>query len=165
MSEKAMINFNTLIRIQGAEDTGKTSSISRAFLQILEKKPLVNYFKYYEKGDFLAIVEFENKYVAFCSSGDDLGIVKRFELLNQYALEKSIIFDIFVVAHRTKGQTCKIIKKCLEQNTQAQVKEFKSLTKGEFWEENEKFLYKEMEQCIEQTSKKLYECICELLKI
>ncbi len=47
--EKAMINFNALITLQGAASTGKTASISRAFLHALENKVLVKYFKIMKK--------------------------------------------------------------------------------------------------------------------
>lgn len=156
-----MIKFNALITLQGAANTGKTASISRAFLHTLKNKVLVKYFKYYEKGDFVAIVEFDGKYVAFCSVGDvDLELVNQFELLNKEALEQGIeCFDVFIVAHRTNGKTCDFIKECLKQNTQAKIREFKSLTKGEFYDENGGFLHKKMEQHIEQTSKELYEAI------
>ncbi|HEC1563472.1 TPA: hypothetical protein R1X56_001269 [Campylobacter upsaliensis] len=161
MGEKAMINFNALIALQGAANTGKTASISRAFLRTLENKVLVKYFKYYEKGDFVAIAEFKSKYVAFCSVGDvDLEIIERCELLSKEALGQGIkCFDVFIVAHRTSGKTCDFIKECLKQNTQAKIREFKSLTKGEFYDENGGFLHKKMEQHIKHTSKDLYEAI------
>lgn len=47
--EKEMINFNALITLQGAASTGKTASISRAFLHALENKVLVKYFKIMKK--------------------------------------------------------------------------------------------------------------------
>lgn len=156
-----MINFNALITLQGAANTGKTASISRAFLHTLENKVLVKYFKYYEKGDFVAIVEFESKYLAFCSVGDvDSELVNQFELLSKEALEQGIeCFDVLVVPHRTRGKTYEFIEECLKQNTQAEIRKFESLTKGEFYERNGEFLYEKMEQHIEKTSKKLYDAI------
>ncbi|HEC1747678.1 hypothetical protein L8W40_04560 [Campylobacter sp. IFREMER_LSEM_CL1846] len=159
-----MVNFNALITLQGAANTGKTASISRAFLRTLEKKPLIRYFKYYEKGDFIAIVEFKDQYMSFCSAGDDLELVNKFELLNKEALEQGVkCFDVFIVAYRTRGKTCEIIKQYLEQNTQARVKEFKSLTKSEFYEENGKFLQTKMEKYAEQCSEELYKTIKSFL--
>ena len=107
------------------------------------------------------IAEFKSKYVAFCSVGDvDLEIIERCELLSKETLGQGIkCFDVFIVAHRTSGKTCDFIKECLKQNTQAKIREFKSLTKGEFYDENGGFLHKKMEQHIEQTSKELYEAI------
>ncbi|GAA8604499.1 hypothetical protein oki169_15900 [Helicobacter pylori] len=80
------------------------------------------------------IAEFKSKYVAFCSVGDvDLEIIERCELLSKETLGQGIkCFDVFIVAHRTSGKTCDFIKECLKQNTQAKIREFKSLTKGEF---------------------------------
>ncbi|ELS3708512.1 hypothetical protein [Campylobacter upsaliensis] len=106
-------------------------------------------------------MEFDGKYVAFCSVGDvDLELVNQFELLSKEALEQGIkCFDILVVAHRTSGKTCDFIKECLKQNTQTKIREFKSLTKGEFYDENGGFLHKKMEQHIKHTSKDLYEAI------
>ncbi|MCV3424594.1 hypothetical protein L8X97_06285 [Campylobacter sp. CNRCH_2013_0671h] len=99
-----MMNFNALITLQGAANTGKTASISRAFLRTLEKKPLIRYFKYYEKGDFIAVVEFKDQYVSFCSAGDDLELVNKFELLNKEALEQGVkCFDVFYSCISHKG--------------------------------------------------------------
>lgn len=64
-----MIQINHFIQVKGVESVGKTTTIDWCFLKILENAKLKK-LKYYECGDFVALLELNGKMIGLISAGD-----------------------------------------------------------------------------------------------
>ncbi len=66
------------LQVKGAADMGKTSTITRAFLKILElEQNKLEKIKNLDLGDFIALLSVENKIIAFISCGDNESVSKK----------------------------------------------------------------------------------------
>lgn len=95
-----MIQINHFIQVKGGADIGKTTIITRCFLELLEKAQLKS-LKYIENGDFVAVIEYKGNILAFVSGGDDKEEVeKNYKILCEMFQSE---IKVCILATRTKG--------------------------------------------------------------
>ena len=102
-----------LLRVYGAENTGKTTSISAAFDQFKERHPYATCVLPYQKdghGDILVAVGLRKIFVGFSSNGDKPTVIKK----NLHKLHENNC-DIIVCASRPDDNTAKAVEKFNEQ--------------------------------------------------
>lgn len=113
------MKIKSFLQIEGAADTGKTSAITWTFLKLLEEGATLKGFKYVERGDFVALIEFKQKILAIISRGDVLECCEEdIKALQELASKNQITdLDLLIYATRTKGKTIEFYQKLLEQNS------------------------------------------------
>lgn len=108
-----MTSINHFIQVKGGADIGKTTIITRCFLELLEKAQMKS-LKYIENGDFVAVMEYKGSILAFVSGGDDKEEVERNYKILCEMFQNEIKVCIF--ATRTKGYRVEYWQKIATQN-------------------------------------------------
>ncbi|WP_273211677.1 hypothetical protein [Helicobacter rodentium] len=108
-----MIQINHFIQVKGGADIGKTTTITRCFLELL-KNAKIKDFRYIESGDFVAVVEYKGNILAFISAGDIERETKNcYEILCEMFQSE---IKVCILATRTKGYGVEFWKRILNQN-------------------------------------------------
>lgn len=158
MLEGIKMQIKYFIQVKGSADTGKTSTITRTFLKILElKQSKLEKIETLGLGDFVALISAENKILAFISCGDTENIIEK-NYNKLLKLSKTDI-DILILATRTKGNTINFWKAKLKENHK---EGFDDILENKEWFSPEK--KKEISPYIEMQSNKLLEKIEKILK-
>ncbi|EAK5214223.1 hypothetical protein CN047_05015 [Campylobacter jejuni] len=147
------------LQVKGSANAGKTSTITRTFLKMLEQEQVkLEKIKNLDSGDFVALINAENKNLAFISSGDIEEVSKKsYDILLELS-QKDI--DVLIVATRTKGKTIEFWEKILEENHKDALKDYLE-NKDWFAPENKK----EISPYIDKQSNKLLEKIEKALRV
>ncbi|WP_026943299.1 hypothetical protein [Helicobacter rodentium] len=108
-----MIQINHFIQVKGGADIGKTTTITRCFLELLENAKIKD-FRYIEGGDFVAVVEYKGNILAFVSAGDIERETKNcYEILCEMFQSE---IKVCIFATRTKGYGVEYWQKIATQN-------------------------------------------------
>lgn len=147
------------LQVKGAADCGKTSTITRTFLKILElEQSKLEKIKNLESGDFIALINVENKNLAFISCGDVENICKEaYDMLSKLC-DKDI--DVLILTTRTRGKTIKFWEAKLKENHKG---DFDDVLENKEWFAPEK--KEEISPYIDTQSEELFNKIKNLLKI
>ncbi|QWU80516.1 hypothetical protein DU474_02660 [Campylobacter novaezeelandiae] len=146
------------LQVKGSADTGKTSTITRTFLKILEQEQnKLEKIKNLDSGDFIALINIENKNLAFISCGDIKRVSeKTYNILLELS-QKDI--DILILTTRTRGNTIEFWEAILKENHK---ENFDDVLENKEWfaPENKK----EIDPYIDTQSNKLLKKIEKALK-
>lgn len=108
-----MTSINHFIQVKGGADIGKTTTITRCFLELLENAKIKD-FRYIGSGDFVAVVEHKGNILAFVSGGDDKEEVeKNYKILCEMFQSE---IKVCIFATRTKGNGVEYWQKIAKQN-------------------------------------------------
>lgn len=115
-----MIQINHFIQVKGGADIGKTTTITRCFLELLENAKLKD-FKYLGSGDFVAVMEYKGNIIAFVSEGDiEMVAEENYKIL--CGMFQSEI-QVCVFATRTRGYGVEFWQKIAKQNNKQEFDE------------------------------------------
>lgn len=108
-----MIQINHFIQVKGGADIGKTTTITRCFLELLENAKIKD-FRYIGSGDFVAVIEYKGNILAFVSGGDDKEEVeKNYKILCEMFQSE---IKVCILATRTRGYGVEYWQKIATQN-------------------------------------------------
>lgn len=111
--EEKKVKIHHFIQLRSYPNSGKTTTMVWCLLKLLEKSAIKG-LKYFELGDFVALVEINGKTIGFVSGGDDGDSVnKNYEILCE--MSKGEI-EVCVFATRTNGYSVINLEEILQQN-------------------------------------------------
>lgn len=116
-----MLNVEIVLAVFGASNRGKTSIISKIYdiFTNISNTEILYTSKNSQTKDFLAIIKYYDKVIAFASSGDNEEIAKtNIEKIEKELLKLNISkVDYYICATKTSGVTVKSINNIIAKDT------------------------------------------------